>query len=507
MRLLPYGRSAVLLELDGLPAVLAALPLVGGIDGVAEVVPAARTLLIKALPGRLDAVRAALARFAVDARDLPQPTRVVEIPVVYDGGDLDEISHLTGLSTDRVVAAHTGRPWRVAFGGFAPGFAYLVGGDRRLAVPRRPTPRTRVPAGSVGLAGEFSGVYPTASPGGWQLLGRTGAALFDPTASPPALLTPGTEVHFRAVEHLVEVPAGPAPAPAAPAPAAAERELIVVAARFPVLTQDRGRPGYAAVGVGTSGAADLDALALGARLVGNGADDAALEITLGGAEFEATAVLTCALTGAAAPAAVIAGGQRRAVSHRTLFTLAAGERLVVGEPARGLRTYLSVRGGVAVPPVLGSRSRDTLAGLGPEPLSDGARVPIGAATTGWIPPTDWAPEPGEPAVVELTYTLGPRHAWVGEADGTQWVVSSELDRVGVRLAGEPLARLRGGELPSEGAVRGAIQVPPSGQPVLFLADHPLTGGYPVVGVLTAEAMSRAAQLRPGDAVRLRLLAS
>jgi KipI family sensor histidine kinase inhibitor len=124
----------------------------------------------------------------------------VEIPVVYDGPDLDEVARLTGLAEDEVVAAHTGTPWRIAFGGFAPGFAYLVDGDPRLHVPRRAEPRTSVPAGAVGLAGEFSGVYPRPSPGGWQLLGRTDAPLWDVDRDPPALLQPGGWVRFVAVE-------------------------------------------------------------------------------------------------------------------------------------------------------------------------------------------------------------------------------------------------------------------------------------------------------------------
>jgi KipI family sensor histidine kinase inhibitor len=120
----------------------------------------------------------------------------IEIPVTYDGPDLADVTSHTGLSEDEIVAAHTGTPWTVAFGGFAPGFAYLVGGDERLVVPRRESPRTSVPAGSVGLAGEFSGVYPRSSPGGWQLIGRTDAVMFDVDRDPPALLAPGAHVRF-----------------------------------------------------------------------------------------------------------------------------------------------------------------------------------------------------------------------------------------------------------------------------------------------------------------------
>jgi biotin-dependent carboxylase-like uncharacterized protein len=430
---------------------------------------------------------------------MPTGEREVEIPVSYDGPDLALVADLTGLSPADVVAAHTGTPWTVAFGGFAPGFAYLVGGDPRLTVPRKTTPRTRVPAGAVGLAGEFSGIYPTSSPGGWQLLGRTDVVLFDPDADPPALLTPGTRVRFRAVK---ERAVGPAPSPRVASEERASvsrgsRALTLTSSQLPVLVVDRGRTGYAAVGVGRSGAADRGAYELGARLVGNFRGEAALELTMGSATLTATGTLTLALTGAPVPAD--AGG--RAVSMATVFHLGDGESLTVGAPRVGLRTYLSVRGGMDVPAVLGSRSRDTLAGLGPEPLQPGDQLPVGAAMSGWIPPTDWAPLPPADDVVDLAFTPGPRSDWISSLDQTQWTVGSAVDRIGARLEGTALQRLIDGELPSEPVVRGAVQVPPSGQPVIFLVDHPLTGGYPVAAVLAEESADRAAQLRPGSAVR------
>jgi KipI family sensor histidine kinase inhibitor len=200
-RLLDYGERALLVEAEPADVGRLQVALAGLAD--AEVVPAASSLLIR--PGRsgdLAAVRLAVA--AILARPLPAAPSaasgfVVRIPVVYDGPDIAEVADVTGLSVDGVVAAHTGTPWRVAFGGFAPGFAYLADGDPRLVVPRRAEPRASVPAGSVGLAGEFSGVYPRTSPGGWQLIGRTEAQLWDPRRTPPALLSPGTWVRFEAV--------------------------------------------------------------------------------------------------------------------------------------------------------------------------------------------------------------------------------------------------------------------------------------------------------------------
>lgn len=198
-----YGDQALLLEFDGTAAVLAWTDTLksAGLPGVLDIVPASRTILVK-LAGprylaptrqRLKALR--LQRPVDEYGKAAQPD--VVIGVTYDGADLAEVAELTGLSTAEVVAAHTGTLWQVGFGGFAPGFAYLIGGDPRLRVPRRAEPRTRVPAGSVGLAGEFSGVYPRESPGGWQLIGHTSAVLFDVTRDRPALLTPGMTVAFR----------------------------------------------------------------------------------------------------------------------------------------------------------------------------------------------------------------------------------------------------------------------------------------------------------------------
>ncbi|MEU0497264.1 5-oxoprolinase subunit PxpB [Mycobacterium sp. NPDC006124] len=199
-----YGDQALLLDVDDTADVLAWCDAVRGAElpGVVDIVPAARTVLLVLSEARHRApTRARLDRLRVSRADAQPADRgaVVTLDVVYDGEDLDEVARLSGLSPDQVVEAHTAATLRVAFGGFAPGFAYLVGGDERLHVPRRAEPRTRVPAGSVGLAGEFSGVYPRESPGGWQLIGRTDAVLWDVDRDPPALLVPGSWVRFRAV--------------------------------------------------------------------------------------------------------------------------------------------------------------------------------------------------------------------------------------------------------------------------------------------------------------------
>ncbi|RLV54599.1 5-oxoprolinase subunit PxpB [Aeromicrobium phragmitis] len=198
MRLLPCGERGVLVELDDIGQVLDWVAAIEAAElDVVDVVPGACTVLLTVdAPSSIPGLREALGRLRPSTGARDETATTVEIPTVYDGPDLEDVAELTGLSVEEVVAAHCDQEWTVAFGGFAPGFGYLVGQDTRLEVPRRHEPRTRVPAGSVGLAGEFSGIYPRESPGGWQLIGRTDVVLFDLDREPPALLTPGTRVRF-----------------------------------------------------------------------------------------------------------------------------------------------------------------------------------------------------------------------------------------------------------------------------------------------------------------------
>ena len=199
MRLLPCGGSGLLVELEDLDAVLAlyAELVEDPPDGVIDLVPAARTLMLRIDPARTDPARVARAVRTVEPRSGHRPDAGhIEVPVTYDGEDLAEVGQLTGLGERGVVDAHMSQEWTVAFCGFAPGFGYLVGTDDRLTVPRRADPRTKVPARSVALAGEFTGVYPRESPGGWQLIGHTTAQPWDLERDPPALLVPGIRVTF-----------------------------------------------------------------------------------------------------------------------------------------------------------------------------------------------------------------------------------------------------------------------------------------------------------------------
>jgi biotin-dependent carboxylase-like uncharacterized protein len=439
---------------------------------------------------------------------------VVEVPVHYDGDDLEEVAALTGLTPAEVVAAHTGRPWQVGFVGFAPGFAYLVDGDPRLRVPRRSSPRPRVPAGAVGLADEYSGVYPRSSPGGWQLLGHTDVALWDLDRDPPALLRPGLRVRFTDAARATGPSYGAGGTegssgrpPEVPGPDGNTPWLEVVDPGLLSLVQDAGRPGLAALGVGPSGAADRAAFALGARLVGQTPAEAAVEL-LGAVVVRAHGSITAVVTGAPCPVLV----DERAVPCNAPFLVRDGQVLRLGRPTAGLRSYLTVRGGIVTAAALGSRSHDTLAGLGPPPLRAGDRLVVGPLRGDLL--VDVAPvAPPTPRTVELDVLPGPHLHWladVGQVGAQTWTVAADSDRVGLRLAGAALARAtthHEAEVPSQGLVRGAVQVPVDGIPVVFLADHPVTGGYPVVAVLTERASDRAAQLVPGQEVRLRLLAA
>jgi biotin-dependent carboxylase-like uncharacterized protein len=268
--------------------------------------------------------------------------------------------------------------------------------------------------------------------------------------------------------------------------------MIEVVDPGPLATvQDLGRPGYAALGVARSGAFDRAALQLANRLVGNSDGAAAIEVTLGGLHTRLTAPATVALTGAVCPGAP---------DWDVAVTLPAGAAIHLDTPRVGLRSYLAVRGGVAVPPVLGSRSSDTLSGLGPAPLRHGDVLPIGTARTG-VSGASGAPRP---FAKELPIRFGPRDDWftVAARDAlcsVEWTVRAESDRVGVRLAGPELTRARPDELPSEAALPGALQVPHDGRPILLGPDAPVTGGYPVIAVVLD--IDPAGQLRPGDTVR------
>ncbi|MCP9959760.1 biotin-dependent carboxyltransferase family protein [Streptomyces sudanensis] len=280
------------------------------------------------------------------------------------------------------------------------------------------------------------------------------------------------------------------------------RALTVVRAGALTTVQDRGRPGHAHLGVPRSGALDPYAAALVNRLVGNGDGAAVLETTLTGCAVRTRCPVTAAVGGAPCPVTV----DGRPAAWGAAVRLGAGAVLEVGAAVRGVRSYVAFAGGVAVPPVLGSRSTDLLSGLGPAPLADGAVLPLGPAPPPGTARYEGAPWRGVPREVVLRVRFGPRDDWfvpgaLRTLTSRAYRVSPASNRVGLRTEGPPLERARPGELPSEGMVLGAVQVPPDGRPVVFLADHPTTGGYPVVAVVREADLAVAAQAAPGTPVR------
>jgi biotin-dependent carboxylase-like uncharacterized protein len=277
------------------------------------------------------------------------------------------------------------------------------------------------------------------------------------------------------------------------------RTVTVLATGTSTTLQDAGRPGQAALGIGRSGACDRASYRLANRLVGNVEEAAVLEVTFGGLHLRADDDVMIATTGARCT------GAR---PHNAPMYLRAGQELQLGSPAAGLRTYVAVRGGFGAEPVLGSRSTDVLSGLGPEPISAGDVLVICEPELP-VPGVDLAPV-RDPSQEDVTVRVvpGPRQDWFTDESWASllrepYTVTPDSNRVGLRLDGRPLQRTRTEELPSEGMVRGALQIPPSGTPVLFLADHPVTGGYPVIGYVEDDDVDSCGQLQPGQAVRFR----
>lgn len=284
-----------------------------------------------------------------------------------------------------------------------------------------------------------------------------------------------------------------------------QRGLQVLATGPQALVTDHGRPGNAHLGVPPSGALDRPALDLANRLLGNPVGAAGLELLLGGTRLRARGAVTIAVTGP--PVALRVDG--RAVASHAAVRVPDGAQLAIGAPDGGVRVYLGVRGGLDVPLALGSASTDLLSGLGPGPLADGDVLAVGRSVPGPVPPAGPVPVSLPPDAVRVRVRLGPRDDWftdpAGDLTGPSWSVSPTGNRIGVRLDGPPPRRRparAGSELPSEGMVVGAVQAPPDGPPVVFLADHPTTGGYPVIAVLEPDDLALLAQARPGSTVRI-----
>lgn len=518
MTVSPLGDTAVVLTLAGeIDAAMA-----GRVAAVADalrrelpqevvdVVPAFRSVTVVLGQGHtssLDVLRTSVRSIAQGAGvSAASAGRQVEVPVCYESAmapDLAEVAAANGLSAADVVALHSGGDYLVHAIGFAPGFPYLGGLPPALATPRRSTPRPLVPAGAVGIGGTQTGVYPFATPGGWNLIGRTPVSLFDVTRSTPALLAAGDRVRFRPIserEFAAALPAPPASREPSPPPA---RRLTVIRPGLFTSIQDLGRPGRRHEGVTAGGAVDAFSLRLLNLLVGNDEAAAGLEFTLVGptVRFECDAVVA------------VGGAHSAALPRWQPCRVTAGTTVDFGPLSEGCRGYLAVAGGLDVPVVLGGRGLHQRAGLGGgfgRPLAAGDHVGFGESEGGltlgrWRLDDRILPSREDPCVLRVLPDADGA-AYHAAAWAALYQVSAKSDRMGLRLSGPILADETKGERKSSAVLPGTIQVPPDGQPIVLLADAQTIGGYPRLGNVITADLPKAAQLRPGARVRFQPVA-
>ncbi|PHM62752.1 5-oxoprolinase/urea amidolyase family protein [Xenorhabdus ishibashii] len=509
MRFLPVNSNTIMVELSGLAETLALLDSLNmsPIWGIEEIIPAARTLMVRFWPTKISSqqLAAEIGRRDLQERSLATGKRI-EIPVHYNGDDLALVAEILGCTVQEVIQQHTENEYTVAFTGFAPGFAYMVSNTSQWNIPRRTTPRTRIPAGAVALAGEFSSIYPQMSPGGWQIIGLTTERMWDLSRSSPALLQPGYRVNFRDAGHrsaTISLPETSGSHIAVPV-SVTSCHLEILSVGLQTLFQDLGRVGQAKLGISESGAMDKSALRSANRIVGNSSDRACLEIVQGGFKAIAHGQMLIAMTGAPCPIEITtSSGEIFRVNAYQPIDLNDGDEISLGTPVAGMRSYLSARGGFTIPAILSSHSFDTLSNIGPAPLKINDKLSVGktshcaALSVSETPAFDM---PNKEEIVVLDILLGPRTDWFTQESidllsKQIWQVTPQSNRIGLRLNGEcSLSRVKRQELPSEGTCAGAIQIPASGQPVLFLADHPLTGGYPVIASVADYHLDLAGQI-------------
>ena len=512
-RVLPVGDRAMAVEFgDAIDPALSAR--VRALDaslcresmpGLIETVPTYRSLLVLYEPRATGfaALKTRLLERAAKAEAGPLRGRLHEIATLYggeDGPDLPEVARRCGLPESEIVALHASIEYTAFMLGFRPGFAYLGLLPEALALPRRSTPRVRVPPGSVGLAGRQTAVYPSLSPGGWHLIGRTSHRMFDPAAEPPALIAPGDRVRFVPVREL-----RPAEAGAVDPHPALDPAVEVVEPGLLTTVQARGRSGHRRCGVPGAGPLDLPAHDLANRIVGNPADAATLECTVAGPSLRFLGPAHFAITGAdLRPVLHRADLGEWPVPRGAAVRARTGNLLAFTGRGAGARAYLAFAGGIEVPLVLGSRATDVGAGFGGfegRALRTGDRLGLGASPSPAHDPGTIGPPPA--ARVTVRVVLGPQDDHFDE-DALRrfleqpWRVASTSDRIGFRLEGSPLAHRGPSEIVSDGLVPGAIQVPPDGAPIVAMADGPTTGGYPKIATVVGADLPLLAQLVPGE---------
>jgi antagonist of KipI len=513
LRIRPLGDAAVTVELgDSLdPATNArvrALDHVLGrapFDGFREAVPTHRSLLVLYDPNAL--------RFASVERDLRTraaqltttlpPGRLREIAAVYggaDGPDLAALAREKGTTESELARLHSSRDYTAFMLGFTPGFAYLGLVPEPLEAPRLATPRVRVPAGSIGLAGRLTGIYPVASPGGWQLIGRASVRLFDPLRPEPATIAPGDRVRFVPVPELP-----PADDPPRRPEASGTAAIEVREAGLLTTVQDGGRSGYRRFGVSGAGPMDERAHAAANRAVGNPDAAAALECTASGPTLLVLTPLWLALAGADLGAVLERSDLGAwAVPLGAPVLARPGNVLRFAGRRAGCRAAIAFRGGIDVPAVLGSRSTNLQSGFGGfsgRALAVGDRLVVGSS--GHEREAGTAARGPFTSAATVRVVLGPQDSDIepGSVErflAERWRIGPTSDRVGCRLDGPQLSHRGPAEILSDGMVPGSIQVPPDGKPIVMMADGPTTGGYPKIATVVTADLPLLAQLMPGE---------
>jgi KipI family sensor histidine kinase inhibitor len=521
-----------------------------------EIIPAPTTLLLDFHPETQPLDRSTVQRLVEQAIAQPpttEPERCVEIPVRYGGPDLERVARQAGLSPEAVIERHHQGRYRVLCLGFAPGFPYLGGLDATLATPRLPTPRPRVPAGSVAIGGDHTGVYSIPSPGGWNLIGQTSTQLFNPQAADWETrfrLSAGDRVRFVPIASPAGNEAGiPLEGSSSPSSSAVDPMTTALSTRTeppagqPVLRildpglgvslQDTGRQGFRRFGVPSSGTMDPIAAGWANRLLENPPDAPVLELCLQGQRFEALRDGWIAVCGGSPP---------RGQAPYRAFRVRAGQSLDFGPGESGVWTYLAVPGGFQAEAFLGSGSANPRAGIG-RTLRSGDLLHRHSAGD-WQPPSGVASRGVSPDQWGTDRDMGPLRVWPGpqwdqfDAESqsrlfeTEWRITSQCDRVGYRLRSDRDARYgadrptqtpsgraqdpphsatrphtpgglawHGGSLISEPVLPGSIQVPADGQPIVTLHDGPTLGGYPKIAWIDPRDLPRLVQRRAGQPVR------
>ncbi|MSO29614.1 MAG: 5-oxoprolinase subunit PxpB [Acidobacteria bacterium] len=521
------GDSALLLELDPVidPEVNARAVAIAAalrrhqFPGVRDIVSTFRSVAVFFDPWRADvaALAEAIGR-ASGAAPIIEERAPIDVEVVYggeNGPDLAEVAAFAGCAPSDVIDRHASRTYRVFMLGFLPGFAYMGSVDDSIAAPRRATPRTRVPAGSVGIAGRQTGIYPVDSPGGWQIIGRTAMKVFDPDRNPPALFAPGDRVRFvPASSYVVADSSRTDKAVRLKADTTYDRARSVTVLRPGLLTtiQDEGRWGYQDLGVPVSGPMDPVSHRLANAIVGNPRDAATLEATLLGPELRVEQQTMAAFTGADL-GATLDGAE---VPRHEPIDCRPGSVIRFGPRRAGARAYVAFDGGVATPQALGSRATHALSALGGvegRALRAGDRLPLGessgAPSKGAQRAKSSWPLP-EGGGARLRVLAGPQEAcFTSEAfavlQATRFTISTQSDRMGYRLSSDrPVPCAATGQMISDVTFVGGLQVPPSGNPILLMADRQTTGGYPQIATVITADLPAAGQLAPGDWVEFEL---